>query len=60
VIPVLFINRGHLPLLAEQKRIVTKVDRLMARCDELKEKIVSFQVQSQKLLRSVVHGFLAE
>lgn len=47
-----------LPPLAEQKRIVTKVDELMALCDELEEQIRQSKDKSEKLLSSTIHHIL--
>lgn len=46
------------PPLAEQIRIVAKVDRLMAICDELESKLTQSQVDSEKLMQAVVEGIL--
>ncbi|MFB6343067.1 restriction endonuclease subunit S [Saccharicrinis sp. FJH62] len=43
-----------LPPLSEQHRIVTKVDELMALCDQLKERIVASQEIKVKLADAVV------
>lgn len=48
-----------LPPITEQKRIVAKVDQLMALCDDLKAKIEQSQEHNQKLLESVVADVLA-
>lgn len=48
-----------LPPLNEQKRIVAKVDQLMALCDQLEEKINKSRQQSEKLTESIIHHFLA-
>lgn len=47
------------PPEAEQHRIVAKVDRLMALCDELEIKLQQARVEAEKLLDSVVHDLLA-
>jgi len=44
-----------LPPLNEQKRIVAKVDHLMALCDELEAKIEQSQNDGAKLMAAVVH-----
>ena len=46
-----------LPPLEEQKRIVVKVDQLMALCDELEDKLKQSTNQTQKLLESIVWNF---
>lgn len=43
-----------LPPLAEQRRIVAKVDQLMALCDELEAKLRQAQTASAKLMESAV------
>lgn len=48
-----------LPPLAEQRRIVAKVDQLMALCDELEAKLKDAQAMSERLVESVVHQVLA-
>jgi len=45
-----------LPPLAEQKRIVAKVDELLARCDALAAKLGAVQVASGQLTAAVLHG----
>lgn len=47
-----------LPLLEEQKRIVAKVDQLMALCDELEAKLNQAQQNSEKLMEAAVREFL--
>lgn len=42
----------------EQRRIVAKVDRLMAICDELESKLTQSQADSGKLMEAVVAGLL--
>ncbi|KAF5421707.1 MAG: type I restriction enzyme, S subunit [Candidatus Methanocomedens sp.] len=60
------INDGKLykglvpiPPLQEQKRIVAKVDQLMALCDELEAGLVQAQTEGGKLMEAVVHHVLA-
>ena len=43
-----------LPPLAEQQRIVERVEKLMSICDMLEEKIVESERVSEKLLESLV------
>ena len=43
-----------LPPLAEQKRIVEKVDTLMALCDELEKQVKENQENSERLVESVL------
>jgi type I restriction enzyme S subunit len=59
------INQGtllQLPLplapLAEQHRIVAKVDELMALCDRLEAQLTSSQSESRRLLEAVLHQAL--
>jgi len=44
------------PPLAEQKRIVKKVDRLMALCDVLEAMLTKSQSQADKLMDAIVHN----
>jgi len=44
-----------LPPLAEQKRIVAKVDQLMALCDDLAAKLQQAQTDADNLLTAIVH-----
>ena len=48
-----------LPPFEEQKRIVAKVDQLMALCDELETGLVQAQTDGGKLMEAVVHHVLA-
>lgn len=48
-----------IPPLAEQKRIVAKVDKLMALCDQLQGQIESARTQAQQLTASTIHHLLA-
>ena len=48
-----------LPPLAEQHRIVTKVDELMALCDRLEAQLTTTQTESRRLLEAVLHEALA-
>jgi len=47
------------PPLPEQKRIVAKVDELMALCDELETALETAQVQRRRLLESLLHEVLS-
>ncbi len=49
-----------IPPLTEQRRIVAKVDHLMALCDELEAKLKQIQEGSATLLDAVVREVLAE
>jgi type I restriction enzyme S subunit len=44
--------------LAEQHRIVAKVDELMARCDRLEAQLATTQTQSRRLLEATLHQAL--
>ena len=47
------------PPLTEQHRIVSKVDELMALCDQLETKLTTTAVDSRSLLEAVLHEALA-
>lgn len=47
-----------LPPLAEQHRIVTKFNELMALCDRLESELTTTQTESRRLLEAVLHGTL--
>jgi type I restriction enzyme S subunit len=47
-----------LPPLAEQHRIVAKVDELMALCDRLEASLAEIETDSRRLLESVLHEAL--
>ncbi|HEY6293731.1 MAG TPA: restriction endonuclease subunit S [Terriglobia bacterium] len=47
-----------LPPLAEQHRIVTKVDELMALCDKLETRLTTARIESHRLLEAVLHEAL--
>jgi type I restriction enzyme S subunit len=48
-----------LPPLAEQQRIVAKVDELMALCDRLEAQLTTSQTESRRLLEAILHEALA-
>jgi type I restriction enzyme S subunit len=48
-----------LPPLAEQHRIVVKVDELMALCDRLETRLAETEAGSRRLLEAVLHEALA-
>ena len=48
-----------LPPLAEQHRIVAKVDELMALCDRLEASLAATEADSRRLLEAVLHEALA-
>jgi type I restriction enzyme, S subunit len=48
-----------LPPLAEQQRIVAKVDELMALCDQLETQLNTTEADSRRLLEAVLHEALA-
>ncbi|NCC41530.1 MAG: restriction endonuclease [Gammaproteobacteria bacterium] len=48
-----------LPPLAEQHRIVARVDELMAICDQLEAQLTITQTDSRRLLEAVLHEALA-
>ncbi|KAF5421399.1 MAG: type I restriction enzyme, S subunit [Candidatus Methanocomedens sp.] len=48
-----------LPPFEEQRRIVARVDQLMALCDELEAGLVQAQTEGGKLMEAVVHHVLA-
>lgn len=48
-----------LPPLAEQHRIVTKVDELMALCDQLEAQLNTTEADSRRLLEAVLYEALA-
>ena len=47
-----------LPPLNEQKRIVTKVDKLMKLCDELETKLTQTQTESEKIINAAIKQLL--
>jgi type I restriction enzyme, S subunit len=48
-----------LPPLGEQRRIVAKVDELMAVCDRLEAQLTTAQAEGRRLLEAVLHAALA-
>ncbi len=48
-----------LPPLAEQKRIVAKVDELMALCDQLEARLTTTRTESQQLLEACIKEAVA-
>jgi type I restriction enzyme S subunit len=48
-----------LPPLAEQNRIVAKVDQLMAICDQLTVQLMAVQTEGNRLLQAALHEALA-
>jgi type I restriction enzyme S subunit len=48
------------PPLAEQHRIVAKVDQLMAVCDRLEGQLTTAQTESSRLLAAVLHHALSD
>jgi len=52
-------NPFPLPPFEEQKRIVAKVEHLMALCDELEARLVQAQTEGGTLMEAVVHHVLA-
>ena len=49
------LNPFPIPPLAEQKRIVAKVDELMKLCDELGEQLRQSKQESKRLMQAVLH-----
>ena len=49
------LNPFPIPPLAEQKRIVAKVDELMKLCDELGEQLRQSKQESKRLTQAVLH-----
>lgn len=47
-----------LPPLAEQRRIVAKVDELMSVCDQLETQLTVAQKESRRLLEAILHDAL--
>ena len=59
-IPKAYVESSLLPLppLAEQKRIVAKVDRLVALCDDLEAKLQQAQQDADHFLASIVYELI--
>ena len=49
-----------LPPLAEQRRIIAKVDEIMALCDRLEGQLAAAQTEASRLLESVLHHALSD
>lgn len=49
-----------IPSIEEQKEIVTKVNQLLANCDELEEEINASKANAEKLMQSVLSQLLGE
>ena len=49
----------RVPPLEEQKRIVAKVDQLMALCDQLETKLKQTQTTGEKLVEATVKSLVA-
>jgi type I restriction enzyme S subunit len=47
-----------LPPVPEQRRILAKVDELMAVCDQLEEHLANNRIETSRLLESVLHHAL--
>ena len=56
-VPLSGLRRIQIPLppLAEQHRIVAKVDELMALCDRLEAQLTTTQTESRRLLEAILH-----
>lgn len=57
--PVIYALPIPLPPLAEQHRIVAKVDELMGLCDRLETQLSTTQTNSRRLLESLLHEAIA-
>lgn len=49
-----------LPPLAEQHRIVAKIDELMALCDHLEAQLITTETESRRLLEAALHEALGQ
>ena len=47
-----------IPPLAEQKRIVAKVEQLLALCDELETRLKDADARRERLLTAAIHAIL--
>jgi type I restriction enzyme S subunit len=56
--PIIYALPIPLPPLAEQHRIVTRVDELMALCDQLEAQLTTTEADSRRLLEAVLHEAL--
>jgi len=50
--------RVPVPPLAEQHRIIAKVDELMALCDQLEAQLTTTQIESRRLLEAILNEAL--
>jgi len=57
--PVIYGLPIPLPPLAEQHRIVAKVDELMALCDQLEARLNITKADRHRLLEALLHDALA-
>jgi type I restriction enzyme S subunit len=57
--PIIYALPIPLPPLAEQNRIVARVDELMALCDQLEAQLTATGADSRRLLEAVLHEALA-
>ena len=56
--PIIYALPIPLPPLAEQHRIVARVDELMALCDQLEAQLTTTEADSRRLLEAVLHEAL--
>jgi type I restriction enzyme, S subunit len=52
------LSRRYRRALAEQHRIVAKVDALMSLCDRLEAQVTTTQTESRRLLEASLHQAL--
>ena len=57
--PIIYNLLMPLPPLAEQHRLVAKVDELMALCDQLEAQLTQSQTDSRRLLEAVLEAAIA-
>jgi type I restriction enzyme S subunit len=57
--PIIYSLAIPLPRLAEQHRIVAKVDELIGVCDRLELQLTRAQIETCRLLEAVLHEALA-